>query len=256
MTVRDDSSRYYDINSYWGPRRETPQTCAARLSRMLDALSAIDPVFGNWLCSSEMKLVPRASLSQDGLAAFIEKGVDRAEVTRRPTPQYGYWFGAVTSRKKNPRSIDVSVHAGQELSANFFINTTSIRTAPLDEQNASFINLRVFKPALLALASAWDVTWCGAYPWSLLRLKTTPVPPRPRFGLAWMTYISPRFAPMITPPRSAISEWLPNGALLLIATEERFETENPAHLAVARDIEAALAPVNALPWPPDGTPES
>lgn len=256
MTTRDDISRYYDINSYWGPRHDTPQTCAARLSRMFDALSAIDPVFGNWLCFSQMKLVPRASLSLDGLAALIEKGVYRAEVTGRPTPQCGYQFGAVNSAKKNPRSISVSVHAGQEFPANYFINSASIRTAPLDDQNASFINLQVFKPALLALAAAWDVTWCSAFPWSLLKLKTKPDPPRPRFYLAWMTYLSPRFAPMITPPRTAISERLPNGALLMIATEERFETENPAHLAVARDIEAALAPVNALPWPPDGTPET
>ncbi len=256
MTTRDNIRRYYEITGYWGPRRETPQTCAARLSRMFDALSAIDSVFGNWLCSSQMKLVPHATLSLDGLAALIEKGVDRAEVSRRPTPQYGYRFGAVNSAKKNPRLVDVSVHAGQEVSANFFINTASIRTAPLDDQNASFINLQVFKPALLALASAWDVTWCAAYPWSLLDLRTKPNPPRPWFSLAWMTYISPRFAPMITPPRSAISEWLPNGALLMIATEERFETENPAHLAVARDIEAALAPVNALPWPPDEAPEN
>jgi immunity protein 52 of polymorphic toxin system len=255
MTTHDDIRRPYAMMGYWGPRSETPQTCAARLSRMFDALSAIDPVFSNWLCYSEMKLVPRASLSPDGLAAFVERGVDREEVSGRPTPQYGYRFGALTSAKKNPRSINVSVHAGRELPGNFFINTASIRTAPLDDQNASFINLRVFKPALLALASAWDVTWCGAYPWSLLKLRTKPDPPRPRFSLAWMTYISPRFAPMITPPRSAISERLPSGALLMIATEERFETENPAHLAVAREIEAALAPVNALPWPPDVTSE-
>jgi hypothetical protein len=222
---------------------------------MFDALSAIDPVFGNWLCYSQMKLVPRTSLSLDGLAALIEKGVDRAEVTGRPTRQYGYRFGALNSAKKNPRSIGVDIHAGQEVPANYFINTASIETAPLDDQNASFIDLRVFKAALLALTFAWDVTWCGAYPWSVLRLRTKPNPPRPWFGLAWMTYISPRFAAMVTPPRSAISERLPNGALLMIATEERFETENPAHLTVARDIEAALAPVNALPWPPEGTPE-
>jgi len=72
---------------------------------------------------------------------------------------------------------------------------------------------------------------------------------RPHFGLAWMTYISARFAPMITPPRTAITEHVPGGGLLMIATEERCSAENPAHMAVARDIEAGLAPVNAQPWP-------
>ena len=38
---------------------------------------------------------------------------------------------------------------------------------------------------------------------------------------------------------------------MMIATEDTFDAANPAHLAVARDIEESLAPLNALPWPPD-----
>lgn len=39
------------------------------------------------------------------------------------------------------------------------------------------------------------------------------------------------------------------------ATNETFVTSNPQHLAVAREIETALAPLNALPWSPDAEPE-
>ncbi len=42
-----------------------------------------------------------------------------------------------------------------------------------------------------------------------------------------------------------------NGGILMTATEDRFDVANASHLAVARDIEQALTPVNALPWPPD-----
>jgi len=72
--------------------------------------------------------------------------------------------------------------------------------------------------------------------------------------MAWMTYLSPRFAPMVTPLRSAIVDRTPRGGIVMTATEERFDFTNPAHLAAAREIEAALAPVNALPWPPDAQP--
>ncbi len=41
----------------------------------------------------------------------------------------------------------------------------------------------------------------------------------------------------------------------MTATRDRFDVDNPTHLAVAREIEAAMAPVNALPWPPDAEPE-
>jgi Immunity protein 52 len=43
-------------------------------------------------------------------------------------------------------------------------------------------------------------------------------------------------------------EHLPNGGLLMSATTETFDVENPAHMAAARAIGAAIAPLNDLPW--------
>jgi hypothetical protein len=37
----------------------------------------------------------------------------------------------------------------------------------------------------------------------------------------------------------------------MVATEERFDLDNPAHMAAALEIEDALLPVSALPWPQD-----
>lgn len=241
----------YAITAYWGPRRDDPAACATRLLRMLDALSEIDPVFGNWYCASRMKMVRAASLNRETLTALIAKGVSR-EDDGTAFAENGYWFGAFNDTRKNPRAIEISIHAGCATSG----NRVSLKTMPLNAENASFIDVRVLKPVMLAIVSAWDATWCAAYPWSLLDLRSKRDAPRPWFSLAWMTYIPPRFAPMVTPPRSAISERLPNGGLLMIATEERFETENPAHLTVARDIEASLAPLNALPQPSDAAPEN
>jgi hypothetical protein len=42
----------------------------------------------------------------------------------------------------------------------------------------------------------------------------------------------------------------------MVATEETFLADNPGHVAIAREIDAALAPFNALPWPPDGMSSS
>jgi len=73
--------------------------------------------------------------------------------------------------------------------------------------------------------------------------------------IGWMSYAAPRFAPLITPPPSAIAERTAQGGLLLSATQETFRVDNPAHLAAAQDILKALAPFEALPWPPDATLE-
>ena len=220
---------------------------------MLNDLSAIDPVFGNWIFLGRRKGTPLAGLTEHDVAALIAHGVSR-EDDGTPFAQAGYRFGASTGFKRTERDITVRVHSGNTLAANYFINTAILRTEPLNEKNRSDVELSVLKPAMLALASAWDATWCGTAPWDLSDFQTAHS--RPWFGLKWMTYLSPRFAPMVTPPRSAIVERLTGGGLLMIATEERFETTNPSHLSAARDIEAALAPINALPWPPDGTSEA
>jgi hypothetical protein len=221
---------------------------------MLEALSLIDPAFGPWLFAGAERATPLKDLSFAEIANLIAQGVSRAD-DGDPTPSGGYWMGAATALKRIPRLIDVTVHAGSYAVANYFINSASFNTAPLNAENAAFINFRVFKAAVLAIASTWDATWCGASHWGMPEGEKLQILGRPFFGLAWMTYISPRFAPMITPPRTAISERVPGGGLLMIATEERFSADNPAHLAVARDIEAALEPVNALPWPPDAEPQ-
>lgn len=220
---------------------------------MLNDLSAISRVFANWIFLGRTKGTPLAELTEDDVAALIADGVSR-EDDGTPFPQAGYWFGASNGLKGSGRGIRLLIQAGNTLAANYRINTVHLLTEPLNEKNWSIIDLRVLKPAMLAIACAWDATWCGTVPFGIGLLDTPH--PRPWFGLEWMTYLSPRFAPMVTPPRSAIVERLTGGGLLMVATEERFETNNPSHLSAARDIEAALAPINALPWPPDRTTDS
>ena len=76
-------------------------------------------------------------------------------------------------------------------------------------------------------------------------VKALPVNP------AWMSYVSPRFAPLMTLLPSAIVERRPNGGLFLAATRDIFEMANPTHMAVALEIEAALQPLNRIPNPND-----
>jgi hypothetical protein len=240
----------YDVTAYWGPRAEGPEDLVEPFLRTLDALSQIDPAFSNWYFLGRRKGTLMAPLSRDDVVKLIATGVSCAD-DGDPTPINGYGFGAANGLKRTVNSLDIRINAGSAAIANFFINSAIITTAPFQTEYAPFINARIMKAALLVLVAEWKPTWCGVRSSDLFDIETTPVPPRPHFGLAWMTYLSKRFAPMVTPPSSALVERPSDGGLLMIATLERFSAANPQHLAVARDIEAALAPVNALPWPPD-----
>lgn len=239
----------FSVNSYWGPRREDPPDIARRCRRMLDELAAISPVFTCSEFGNDRRFIPTDQLAGDRLVQLIESQVDRAD-DGTPTPVSGYGMPARVGREGDPRSLIATVSAGKRYPASFYINTVLMETKPLDPENTGFFTPHLLKQVMLALIAAWQPTWSAVYPTDLI--KFWPEPGRgPKFRLAWMTYLSARFAAIVTPPSSLPSDRTPDGGLLMIATKDRFDTANPAHVAAAREIEDAIAPVNALPWPPD-----
>jgi len=221
---------------------------------MLQSLAPIDPLFSGWEFGGLTRFWDMPQGPGDELSGLIADCVARAD-DGDPTPIFGYGFAAGT-RSRSKTSLTIHVSAGSYVPVlPYFGNKADLITEPLNEENAALIKLSVFKPALLAMAAAWDATWCAAYPWDIVPLWPKPGPGRPHFLMAWITYLSPRFAPLVDPPRSAIVEYTPAGGIVMTATEDRFDVDNPRHLAIAREIEAAMAPVNALPWPPDAEPE-
>jgi hypothetical protein len=242
------------IQSYWGPRREAPAQLGQRYWKMLKTLELVNPAFGNWQFAGMMRFWQLPAGPGSALTRLISACVDTAD-DGDPTPINGYRFGA-SARAHPDTVVTLNVHAGfYAPNPPFFANTAGLQTAPLNERNAAFVTSPIFKAALIAIAEAWDATWCAAYPWDIIALWPDQIAVgRPMFKMAWITYLSPRFAPMVTPPVSAIVEYTPQGGIVMTATEDRFDVTNAAHLAAAREIEKAIAPVNALPWPPDATP--
>lgn len=241
----------YSIQAFWGPRRESPASIARRFLTLVDSLTPIDPAFGNWICAVDDEPV-KLDLIRNAMAQFVESHVTRAD-DGDPTPISGYHFFAVNTYNHTPRSFGIYINAGSWASSIYtpgYINYADIGTSDFATPDPAILTFHIFRGALLALVDAFDVTFCNAYPDTILKLWKDR-----HFRPGWINYVSARFAPLVTPPKSAIVEYQPNGGLLMSATDETFVTSNPQHLAVARDIEAALAPLNALPWPPDAEPE-
>ena len=237
----------YCIQANWGARPEGPEQIAERTRRMVAALSEIDPIFSDWQISQRyMPFEPMKLLSNEALARLVAANVTLDDCDQ-PWPDYGY---TVILRLRNAirsRTLIADVKAGSSESAEIVKNSAEIRTIAIEPSEASFLTVALVKKAILALGAAWDIQWCQAYPWSAIPLWTKPV--RARLEVAWVTYLPPRLASLVTPPHTAIVERPPGGGLMMAATNELFSPDNPAHVAVARDIKTALAPVNALPWP-------
>jgi hypothetical protein len=244
----------YSVLAYWGPRRETPEACAPRLLQTFDALAKIHPMLSRWFCADPESGKPRlvSSLDLQDAVRLVERGKNLSEIGRKPMLEFGYHVVAMTELSWGPRRLVINGKLGGYVTGPILANNLILSTPKLDLENEAIVNFRVFRAVVIELASIWNATSCHATSSDLLQR----IPGvdwkqhRPRFNGGWITYLAAPFAAKIAPPRSAMCEQV-DGGLLMSATQETFRLDNPVHVAVARDIDAALAPINALPWPPD-----
>ncbi len=241
------------VNAHWRARAESAAECAVRCARMLEGLAAAHPAFAHWnrkAWSRAAAFKPAWAMPPDigELTRVFEKGRQYKDVPREPWPEMGYSVSAWNGQE-DPYAVSLGIRPGGYSVYRPFPNHLDLALRRAGLGNADLISVAALKPALLSVASAWDpdyaVVVCGDY-WQH-SFGDRGYPPL-RSG--WMTYLAPQYAAHITPPAAAIVEPAPGGGMLLLATEERFDMDNPAHLAAADAIQAALEPLQELvpPW--------
>ncbi|ARN80706.1 Imm52 family immunity protein [Methylocystis bryophila] len=241
-----NESKNFFISADWEARAETPDELAARFLRMSDSLKAIDPAFGLWTCG--VKRPERFEEVRDRNAKEIAAGVTRDD-WREPEPEFGYRFGAFTRNTPKDCRFTLHCHAGSILGLPF-ANDVTLATDALyrSPPNAAVVTYRIFRAALLAIVDAWDPVMADAKSHPLLESYES----SSYFAPAWIQYLSPWLAQKITPPPTVLAEHLPHGGLLMSATTETFDVDNPRHMAAARDMASAMEPLDRLTWPSKG----
>ena len=225
----------FDISARWAPRVETPVALAHRWLATVRRLHSIDPVLARWY------------KGVDGRG--VEVPLDRASIERNIAAgamDDGYMFNVKSDlRGRGACMFEFGMMAGSA-----GINAVSFGTDYHSVPDPSICTYRIFKPALLALAESFDAERAFAYPTNLSAFWSRPPNVNPTFPIAWISYVAPRVAHLVEPPSTSLVEHRPDGGLLMAATSETFDVDNPAHMAVARDIERAVAPLHLRPWEP------
>ena len=240
----------FKIAAYWGPRADPREALAFRFLELLNQLKLVDPLFANWYRFTSETEVEPFDMNPVSLTKTTAQAISYDD-DGDPEWYHGYRYGAWNRDTFGPthRGFKLGFHANNLLPKPYFSNHVVLETnygiAPAD----NVVTFRLFRVALLAIVEAWEPTWCIAYPVTIYDFW--PRSADIHLQLAWMSYVPPRFASLIAPPPSGVAERTAQGGLLMSATDETFRVDNPAHLAAARDILNALAPFEALPWPPD-----
>jgi hypothetical protein len=241
-----------EIAAYWGPRADAPEALAFRFLKLLKQLKLVDPLFANWYRFTSETTVEPLDINPESLTKTIAQAISYDD-DGDPEWYNGYRYGAFNYNtfKPSARGFQVGFRANNLLPGPYFMNHVVLETCYGIAPEDSMVTFRLFRAALLAIVEAWEPTWCTAYPATISDFWQKSA----NLRIGWMSYIAPRFAALVTPPPIAIAERTAQGGLLMSATKETFRVDNPAHLAAAQDILKALAPFEALPWPPDATPE-
>ncbi|HYM32226.1 MAG TPA: Imm52 family immunity protein [Candidatus Cybelea sp.] len=237
----------HTLVAYWGPREETARECANRLAHMIDDLAALHPAFARWMNKAytlEEAYSPFCKMPPvlDELTVKFEQNRHTYDDPRDPIRELGFSLAAWNGLNR-PQGVSLSVQAAAFVVTRPYPNHASMQFAPRGSGNEDLIAAANMESAMRIMVAAWQPVWMGLSSAAYGRHLTDYKGPTKHPWAGWMTYLSESLAKKVTPPPSAIVERTPDGGMLLIATREPFDDEDPAHLAAADAIQAALKPV-------------
>ena len=247
----------YEISSHWGSRPESPADLAVRFLKTADALQPLHPLLAHWTWGDSQELY-----DTEGAGGQYPLGDIRGNMTNAvarnlclnrdgpPDPEDGYGLLAIALNAARPKS-NVSLHgvAGRRPDNGGFTAFPWMNHMDLDldpDPDPSLTTYALWRQALLIVAETWEASLAEAWPEGMCYQWSNRT-----FHAAWMCCLSPRLAREVVPPAGVMVEHRPNGGLFMAATNETFRLDDPAHMAQARIIEAALQPLDRRPFPID-----
>jgi hypothetical protein len=236
----------YFIRSGWNGRVETPAALGAKFVKTLDSLSGVDPIFANWELGSafDSPTVPLDEARSD-IASLIEDCVSRNDYDR-PDPYYGYHPKALAGESRDARSVIFHLDAGGEHDGSTKLAFGFFSDVPHD---LKIVTYPFCKAALLAINAIWQAPWACAQAFGSAPVMTPvniggvqgtridSVAPPPRdptflysiFHIPWIAYLGKEFANGVKLPPEILTERTRDGGLLMTATKERLDPDNPEH---------------------------
>jgi Immunity protein 52 len=176
---------------------------------------------------------------RDELTQVFERSLRHKDVPHKPWPELGFLVSAWNGLDP-PDSASLAVWSGAYTTRMTFPNRVEMTVDSESDQLASAL---VLKLALLESVAAWEPDYGSVVNWDYWSRSFGLGNYHPVFRSGWITYLAPQHARLVAPPARAIAERVPGGGLLLLATTEQFDVDNPAHLAAADAIQLALDPL-------------
>jgi hypothetical protein len=241
----------YIIRSSWEGRVESPAAIGRKFVKTLDALSGVDPILASWKIARafDLSLYPLDE-ARSHIASLIEDWVSRNDF-KEPSPDYGYHAKALAGEFGDARSVNFNLDAGGQYNSSTALRFGFFFDVPPD---LSIVTYPLCKAALLAINAVWQAPWACAQAFgsapvmtpvdiggvqgtridSVAPLSGDPTFPNSIFHIPWIAYLSAEFTTGVKLPPEVLTERTRDGGLLMTATKERLDPNDPEHARRAR----------------------
>lgn len=243
----------YDINSAWPGKIESADVVGSKFLQTLEALERIEPSFTDWESSDQLDgsdAYPIATV-RDRISEWVQAHPPPTEEPEPWESGVGFWVYAACHRgpRRGPtRQAVFHVQAGS-----MFRNSNHFEVGgSLDPPDLSFVTYPLYKAALLTMIAIWPAPWacarCSIWGEDPPTVPGEPAFPYSGFQMPWIAYLNADRAAGVSVPRGVATERTPDGGLLMVATEARFDPTNADHLRPSRLVAQIMMEHATEPW--------
>lgn len=244
------------VSAYWRSREQTLQSLADSFKRQVEVLRSFRPAFAHWFCIDPVPGLTAADQEYFDDKPFEElRGgdlvklmIDYTRVINRDAEEpsgRSFYLTVSTNDSLKGATEDVllSLKGSYQsrlspLPCEIMFVVNNLNEPPPDLRSHAF-----FQRILGSFIEIWRPDLVSVGPPILSNLLGFPNPP---FRGAWIVALPSHLADMTTLPTTTYNERRPNGWLVMSATKEPFDIDNPEHIACARAIGDAIAPLNEI----------
>ncbi|NNB91623.1 hypothetical protein HJC10_36055 [Corallococcus exiguus] len=237
-------SETYYAGCYWLARSEPVETCAQRLASFVQRLGPLEPTWNRWhLAAANFEKARKRQIQPDA-STFAKLMKSKAH---RFMDSSSFWLWAGENEE------ETSGTHGNCGSASIHSNSVCVVTTGSRGRVAErLLTASILTGVMRAMALAWEPEVGIATSDAHREQITAGRFPEPGTFVGWVMYFAD-FRGSVPPlPTPVQVEHIPDRGTLITLTQEKFTVSNPAHVALAADVQARLQDAGLLtplrPW--------
>lgn len=225
------------LGAYWGPRQESADQCAVRLTKCLKEVASVSHIFASWYetgWSRKEALEKRINpVARDQLSELLRAGRNRRDSDKSIIEDLGFTL-SLWNGKEDAQEVSFRCHCGcysnvQGLGNSVVLDFPEVLGDLAEKERAL--------KALMAVVRAWEPDWAGII--SHESVDARPFTPGSPF-VDWMIYLNQTNIDASELPSSASVVSVDGKGTIVITQDAPVDPSDQSHVQNVQAVESAI----------------